>query len=289
MKSMNMTCKTGICLVLAGMMLVGCGLSDTPPVSVTIKKSDEGVATTEVAKADGNTGDKPGATVAAGGSADLVGVVLFDGTPPNLPPIIAMGAEVKDKTVCSATAVPDESLVVDPASKGIQNVFVYLEKAPAGATPIPPPEKQIFDQKGCKFIPHAMIVRTKLPLPVLSDDAVGHNTHTNPVRQSGINGAVSANDRVGALKIIYSKSEQNPFSVTCDVHTWMKAYHLPLDHGFAAVTNEKGEFSIKGLPPGTHTLKVWHESGNALERSLKVTIPAKEPLTLKYNAAKFGK
>ena len=136
-----------------------------------------------------------------------------------------------------------------------------------------------------------MIVRTKVPLAVLSNDAVGHNTHTNPVRNSSINGAVSANDRVGVLKVTYSLAEKAPIKVTCDVHPWMGAYHLPIDHGFAAVTNEKGEFTIKGLPAGTHTLKVWHETGKDLERGLKVVVTAgpNKPVELKYGAAKFGR
>jgi hypothetical protein len=275
------------CLMLSGLLLTGCGLATTPPVSVTIKPAEEGA----VASAAATTTATPAAnaaTPAAGGSSDLVGTVVFDGAPPNLPPLIAQGADVKDKAVCSAMVVPDETLLVDPASKGVQNVFVFLEKAPAGASPVPPPEKQIFDQKGCKFIPHAIIVRTKVPLMILSDDSVGHNTHTYPARNSGFNGAINANERKG-VAVTYAQPEREPFSVKCDVHPWMGAYHLPLDHGYAAITNEKGEFTIKGLPAGEHTLKVWHESGKLLERSLKVKVPSKDPLALKYNAAKFGK
>lgn len=271
---------------LAACLLVsGCGLANTAPVTVTIKPAEEGAAATAEATTPETVATE---TTAAGGSSDLVGTVTFDGVPPTLNPIVAQGADVKDKAVCSMMAIPDETLVVDPATGGVQNVFVFFEKAPAGASPLPPPEKQIFDQKGCKFIPHAIVVRTKVPLLILSDDAVGHNTHTYPSRNPSFNGGISANERKG-VPIAYAQPEREPFKVTCDVHPWMGAYHLPLDHGFAAVTNEKGEFTIPGLPAGTHSLKVWHESGKLLERALKVTIPAKEPLALKYSAAKFGK
>lgn len=284
MKSMkNLITGSALCLA-ACVVLSGCGLASTAPVTVTIKPAEEGAA----AAAEATTDTAKPETVAAGGASDLVGTVTFEGTPPTLKPTVAQGADVKDKAVCSMAEIPDETLVVDPATNGVQNVFVFFEKAPAGASPVPPPEKQIFDQKGCKFIPHAMIVRTKVPLLILSDDAVGHNTHTYPNRNPSFNGGISANERKG-VPIAYAQSEREPFKVTCDVHPWMGAYHLPLDHGFAAVTNEKGEFTIKGLPAGTHTLKVWHESGKLLERSLKVTVPTAEPLALKYNATKFGK
>lgn len=273
-------------LVSAGLLLSGCGLATTPPVTVTLKPATEGAAAPSTT---GATGAETTTQVAAGGSGDLTGTVVFDGPPPTLPVLIAAGADVKDAAVCSAMEIPDESLIVDSASKGVQNVFVFLEKAPAGASPVPPPEEQIFDQKGCKFIPHVMLVRTKVPLKILSADNVGHNTHTFPNRNASFNGAISANERSGIAKVTYGQPEREPFQVKCDVHPWMNAYHLPLDHGYAAVTNEKGEFTIKGLPAGSHTLKVWHESGKLLERSLKVTIPLKEPLALKYNAARFGK
>ncbi len=284
MKHWNALMNARAGILLTALLISGCGLATTPPVTVSIKPAEEGAVAS--AAATETTDAKPSETAATGAGGDLVGVVLFDGTPPILPPVIAQGSDAKDKEVCSVNAIPDERLVVDPASKGVQNVFVFFDKAPAGASPVPPPEKQIFDQKGCKFIPHAMIVRTKQPLLILSDDGVGHNTHTYPGRNAGFNGGIKPNDRTG-VPITYVQPEREPFKVVCDIHSWMKAYHLPLDHGFAAVTNEKGEFTIKGLPAGTHTLKVWHESGNLLERALKVTIPSKEPLTLKYDAAKF--
>lgn len=286
MKIMNQLLNYRAGLLIGCLTLTGCGLATMPPVTVTLKPAEGAAASTGTAAPETSTEATPAAT--AGGSSDLVGTVVFDGTPPVLPPVIAQGADVKDKAVCSAMVVPDESLVVDATSKGVQNVFVFLEKAPAGASPVAPPASQIFDQKGCKFIPHAMIVRTKVPLLVMSEDSVGHNTHTYPARNPSFNGAINANERKG-VAVTFAQPEREPFSVKCDVHPWMSAFHLPLDHGFAAVTNEKGEFTIKGLPAGTHTLKVWHESGKLLERSLKVTVPSKEPLALKYNAAKFGK
>lgn len=272
--------------------VAGCGLAVTPPVEVVIKPADD--AATEVAASEQpaapSESPSQGTPSESGGVSNLVGKIIYDGEVPKLPPVVTMGQDVKDASVCAAATIPDESLEVDPESKGIRNVFVYLEKAPAGAAPVAAPEKQIFDQKGCRFLPHSLIVRTKVPLLVLSDDAVGHNTHTFPQRNSGFNGAIGANDRKG-VAILYTQSEREPFKVTCDVHPWMSAYHLPLDHGFAAVTDEKGEFVIKGLPAGEHTIKIWHEAGKLLERGLKVNLKAGggEPIVKKYLPAKFGK
>ena len=64
------------------------------------------------------------------------GVITFDGEPPKLKP---HDTKVKpaDYAVCGAQEVPDESLVVNAENKGIAHVFVYLQKAPAGAKPQP--------------------------------------------------------------------------------------------------------------------------------------------------------
>jgi hypothetical protein len=39
----------------------------------------------------------------------------------------------------------------------------------------------------------------------------------------------------------------------------MLAWHLPLDHPYGALTDDKGEFTIPDLPAGQHRFVVWHE------------------------------
>ncbi|MBT6056351.1 MAG: hypothetical protein HOH16_13070, partial [Planctomycetaceae bacterium] len=59
-------------------------------------------------------GDKPTKSGGAAGSGpgNLVGRFILDGAAPNLSPLIAKGASVKDAEYCSAEAVPNQSLVV---------------------------------------------------------------------------------------------------------------------------------------------------------------------------------
>lgn len=275
--------------VVLGTSLLGCGLAVTPGVTVTVKTAD-GAAAEEVAVAATGETASAGteATATGSGPGDLAGVITFDGDVPSLPLIHGAGAQVRDKEVCSAEAVPDESLVVNASTKGIQGIFVYLEKAPAGAD-ITPAEPVTFDQKGCRFLPHALLARVKAPVMVLSDDSVAHNTHTFPKRNGQFNGSIPPNDRKGT-PVTYTIAEKEPLEVKCDFHPWMRAFHLPLDHQFAAVTDADGKFALAGLPAGNHTFKVWHERTGLLERALKVTIKpgADNNLELKYGKSKFG-
>ena len=47
--------------------------------------------------------------------------------------------------------------------------------------------------------------------------------------------------------------------VRCSEHPFARAYIAVFDHPYFAVTDERGAFKIDSLPPGTYTVKVWHE------------------------------
>lgn len=58
----------------------------------------------------------------------------------------------------------------------------------------------------------------------------------------------------------------------CDVHPWMLAWHLPLDHPYGTVTADDGTFSIADLPAGTHKLTLWHEVLGVIDDNVSITI-----------------
>lgn len=217
----------------------------------------------------------------AEGWGSVTGRFELDGPAPELPPIVEKGDPVRDAPCCAAQAVPDESLVVHPESKGIQNIIMYLPKAPKEIHPSLKESKKkevVFDQKGCRFIPHAMVVRTDQQVVVKSDDSVAHNTRTNPVRGQPVNFILKPNDREG-VKVPIAASERLPMQVKCDIHEWMVAYWLVIDHPYGAVTDEYGKFTIENLPAGEHEFIVWQEKKGYLYRpgtdrypTLKVTI-----------------
>ena len=112
----------------------------------------------------------------------------------------AKGAPVKDAAVCAAVATYKDDLVIDADSKGLANVFIYLPKAPKSIHPDlknPAPATVIFDQKGCMFSPHAMVVLGGQDVEVISSDPIAHNTHTYPLKNQAMNVLVAANTPVG--------------------------------------------------------------------------------------------
>jgi hypothetical protein len=257
------------------------------------------VSVIEAEGAGQKTGQDAAAVAEAKGYGSVAGTVTYEGTPPSFPPLVAAGGaglKPEDKAVCAVQPVPDETLVVNPDNKGLANAIIFLEKRPANIKPElakPPADPVFFDQKGCRFLPHVLLVQTGQPLLVISDDPISHNTHTYPKRNSPFNQAIPAGDRKGT-PCDYKKAESGPIAVGCDLHNWMKAYHFPLDHPYAAVTDKNGTFKIEGLPAGTHSFNVWHERGpgdsQLLERKLQITIDVDQETTkdLNYGAAKFA-
>ncbi|MSR57428.1 MAG: hypothetical protein EXS05_07130 [Planctomycetaceae bacterium] len=229
--------------------------------------------------------------LAADGTGTFSGVVLFDGNPPTAELVVKKGdATKKDAAVCAAQDVPSEELVINKDNKGIANVFIYLDKAPAGAKFDKAEGKEVvFDQMGCRFLPHALVAQAGQKVMVKSGDPIGHNTHTSPLRNNPFNQVITANDRVG-VDLKYVKAEKQPIEVKCDFHPWMKAYHLILDHPYMAVTDADGKFTIADLPPGKHEFKIWHEKKGYLERKYAVEVKPGETTDVKlsFDAAKFA-
>jgi hypothetical protein len=47
--------------------------------------------------------------------------------------------------------------------------------------------------------------------------------------------------------------------VKCDIHAWMHSYFAVLNTSHYSVSDDNGNFSLKGLPPGKYTITAWHE------------------------------
>ena len=266
----------GILFVAAvGFGLPGCGGGAT--ASTTVKFRPSRPDSLAASAGDGTTTPASGdtGTAAPGGIGTLKGRILYGGSFTPLAPLYAKGAASKDNEVCGKEAAPNEALVVNDG--GLANVFIWLDKVPKG-TQIPESSNEpvVFDQKYCVFLPHAVVMRVGQTVKVLNSDPVLHNTHTKPERNNEFNQSVN---QTGA-ELIYNRPEKKPLAVVCDIHPWMVAYHLPLDHPFAAVSGADGTFEIPNLPSGKLELKLWHEAGKEIEKAYKVDIKPGETTTV---------
>ena len=225
------------------------------------------------------------AAALADGWGGVSGQIIVNGNAPAPILLHAKGAAIKDAEVCAAADTYSEEVVVDKASKGLANVFIYLTRAPKKIHPDlekPEPAKVIFDQKGCVFLPHSLIVRSGQTVEVISGDPIAHNTHTYPLRNQAVNVLIAPNTPIGSgVDVSCNVAERLPHQVKCDYHPWMIAHWLVVDHPYAAVSDMEGKFTIQNLPVGDHEMMIWHEKMGYIDRKYKATVKAGEVVNLK--------
>jgi len=204
--------------------------------------------------------------LAADGWAMLKGRFVYDGTPPAVKYLATAG---KDTEVCDKHKIPDESLVVDSTSKGVANIVVFARKTSRvhDSQNKPATDPVVFDQKECAFLSHVLPMCVDQTLIVKNSDPIGHNTNISPVGDVSINPLLPGG---GELKLKFNRQQAVPIPVTCNIHPWMKAYILPRDDSYVAVTGKDGTFEIANLPAGEDIeFQVWHEKGAAAGRGLE--------------------
>jgi plastocyanin len=195
--------------------------------------------------------------------ADVTGKAVLDGPAPK-PKEINMKA-VPQCAAAHADPVYDESIVVGGGGE-LKNVVVYVKDGAklGGAAPTTPVE---LDQKGCMYVPHVVTVMVGQELKAKNSDGFLHNVHglakdngefNFPQQQKGQENKIDATKAVETYK------------VKCDVHPWMSAWVVVLDHPYSAVTGDDGQFTIKGLKDGKYTLVAWQEKLGTQEAQIEV-------------------
>jgi hypothetical protein len=75
-----------------------------------------------------------------------------------------------------------------------------------------------------------------------------------------------------------------PIKVQCDVHPWMSAYWIAMEHPYVAVTDANGGFKITDLPPGDYEVEIWQEKLG--KKTDKVSIKPKEETKVDWKLGK---
>jgi hypothetical protein len=201
------------------------------------------------------------------GWGSLKGRFVFAGNPSDARTLVVD----KDTEVCSKDGVKllDRSLLVDPASKGLANVVVFVRKTSRVKETSVPETPIVFDQKQCEFITPVFAARVGQPIDVHNSDPVGHNTN---IAGTSFNQLIPA----GNGTLFKPDAETGmPTMVTCNIHPWMKAYVVFRKDGYVAVSAADGSFSIPDLPAGEPLeFQVWHERSTGPSGALGLSNPA---------------
>lgn len=166
----------------------------------------------------------------------------------------------KDVEFCGKHGLVSEKVLINPENRGIKNVVLYVYTGRGGSRlpAIEPRDETItLANKNCRFEPHIVIAQTGDTLRVTNPDPVGHNANLNFFRNTAQNFTIPANQE---KSVELTEPEPAPIPVDCNIHPWMRAYVVVLEHPFAAASDENGMLEIEGLPAGQElNFRVYHE------------------------------
>ena len=215
----------------------------------------------------------------AGGSspdtarATVRGSVRFEGKVPAAK-AISMAADPSCAQQHPAPVMAQE--VMADAKGDLQNVVVFVSEGLGDRTFDPPTEPAVVKQKGCMYQPHVLAVRANQTLQLVNDDPTSHNIHPVPANNREWNKAEPPGSKIEEA----FAREEIAIPVKCNVHSWMHGYIAVFKHPYFSVTGKDGSFDLANLPPGTYTIKAWHEKLGTSTQT--VTISANETKEISF-------
>ena len=193
------------------------------------------------------------------GTSRIVGRVLVDGHFEKPGPLKVF----KNRDFCGLQ-VPNESLLVGPRG-GLQNVVVTIPRA-RGEKMASPAKSLVLDNRNCAFVPHVQVAPIGSEILLLNSDPILHDVHARLGSETLFNVGLPTWRQVRK-----QLARSGVVRIECEVlHTWMSAYIVVTSSPYFAVTDEKGEFVIDGVPAGKYELEVWHEKLGRQSRELNL-------------------
>lgn len=220
------------------------------------------IAQAQPARAEGETGT-------------ITGKIIFSGPVPPPQPFHIH----HDSHACGAKSpVMDESLVVD-ADHGLANAVVMVTDAPTNTNSKPAP--RTLEQQNCAFVPHVISATVGSTLRIGNSDPILHNVHAFIEKRTLFNLAMP----LPGVRVERVLDTPGLVSISCDSgHTWMSAYIMVVPNDLHVVTNQNGNFTLSGVPPGKRTISVWHEQLGVLSQVVDVPAGGGAHVTLTFSA-----
>ena len=184
-----------------------------------------------------------------------------------------------------------EVIWIDVKDGALRGAFVFLDRIKKGKKWTKPKGgNYLINQKGCRFVPWAQVVR---PGPITirnSDKGVLHNINTREmigvekgrvVKRTMFNfGQPDPGDITQEIK----PRRSHFIGINCEAHNFMFGFMMAPVHPYAVVVKADGSYSLDNVPPGKYTLKVWHPKLGV--KKTKITVKAKASVSADFAFSK---
>jgi plastocyanin len=177
-----------------------------------------------------------------------------------------------DQKTCGSEAVTDEVVLGEYGE--LPDAVVSL-MGPMTSTSQPFSKKEVvIDQKNCRFTPRVVVVPVGADLVVKNSDGLSHALRT----VSRANPVMIRNQQNTEARFRFQSPET--VELRCDIHDWMSATVVVLDHPFYAVSDAHGHFSITNVPAGDYWIEVRH--GKLGDRHKRIQVKESEDLKIDF-------
>jgi hypothetical protein len=299
-----------------GVFLAGCSKDD---------KKDETELKENTRPKGSSTQPKKGGgewkAVEGKGTATLKGTITVSGSDPSgvleqlTNNIKAEMGKHENKGTCLAggpTEITEQVYRLSEDKKRVGNVVVWVMPPDKNSYfKIDPKQVEeakkspvVIDQPHCAFLPHVStmfvgshdpkkpkeIVPTDQELRILNNAGIGHNTSWKGGPDEPTGNQATPKSGVDVKNLV--PDYQEPLTISCTIHGWMKGYVWLFDHPYATVSRSDtapkgleakpadatfGTYEIKGVPAGVKLRVVaWHEKAGFLNGSKGEEIELKE-------------
>jgi len=189
----------------------------------------------------------------------------------------------KDPQVCG-TGTRDVPLV-EINNGVVKNAVVYLYKIKKGKAFPKDLMKATINQKVCAFRPAFLVMANGGKLTAVNSDKTLHNIHTyeliGKARRTILN--VSQPNFGDTVTKKIKMRRGTGMKIECDAHDFMHGYMFVASSPYFAVVNDKGEFTIKDIPPGEYKVRLWQGFlGEIKGGKVKVTAGGNTKINLSF-------
>ena len=167
-----------------------------------------------------------------------------------------------------ANAASFEAQLNDDHGKPLADAVVSLSGGPAASGS--QVATAMMDQRGQKYVPHVLAVRTGTNVSFPNSDNIRHQVYSfSPAKRfelrlyEGTPSKPELFDKAGLVVL------------GCNIHDWMLGYIYVTDDPWFAVSDEQGRVRFDNLPAGQYQVKLWHpqSADTQVQPSAQIDVP----------------